>query len=303
MSGVAKSINKVVNPGSSLISGALFPSAPSFNQGASLSAQEQAAQLQQRYGIYGVNSPLGGVQLVQNPDGTYTQQFTQSAADEQRNALIGQGLSGLSLDPTQAQQAYYEQATRQLLPQFERQQEALDASLINRGIGVGTEQYERAIENLRSQQAGTLSDIQNQAVFQGQNLLGQQIGNIGALTGQRDIGALAALRSPTGTSFQETYTPAFQNQQQQFGNQQQQFAQLAQLGALAFSDERLKENLVKVGKLDNGLNIYIGNYKEETGLDTKSQLFLIAQEVQKVKPEAVREVNGFLAVDYMEAVK
>lgn len=210
----------------------LTPKMPGFNQGASFDSQERAAQLQSKYGIYGVDSPLGGVQLVQNPDGTYTQQFTQSEADVLRNQLIGQGLSGLSLDPAQAQQAYYEQATRQLLPQFERQQEALDASLVNRGIGVGTEQYERATENLRNQQANTLSDIQNQAVFQGQNLLGQQIGNIGALTGQRDIGALAALRSPTGASFQETYTPAYQSQLQQFGNRQQQLGQLAQLGIM-----------------------------------------------------------------------
>ncbi|QDP49733.1 MAG: hypothetical protein Unbinned6284contig1004_2 [Prokaryotic dsDNA virus sp.] len=210
----------------------LTPKMPGFNQGASFDSQEKAAQLQSKYGIYGVDSPLGGVSLVQNPDGTYTQEFTQSGADEQRNALINQGLSGLSLDPSQAQQAYYEQATRQLLPEFERQQERLDSNLIQRGIGVGNELYDTQTEKLRNQQSGTLADIQNQAIFQGQNLLGQQIGNIGALTGQRDIGALAALRSPTGASFQETYSPAYQSQLQQFGNKQNQLGQLAQLGIM-----------------------------------------------------------------------
>lgn len=77
------------------------------------------------------------------------------------------------------------------------------------------------------------------------------------------------------------------------------------IGALAiFSDERLKENLTPVGKADNGLTIYIGNYTEESGLDDgKPHLFLIAQEVQKIRPDAVVETeSGYLAVDYIKAL-
>lgn len=77
------------------------------------------------------------------------------------------------------------------------------------------------------------------------------------------------------------------------------------IGALAiFSDERLKENLTPVGKADNGLTIYIGNYTEESGLDDgKPHLFLIAQEVQKICPDAVVETeSGYLAVDYIKAL-
>lgn len=296
MSGITRSVTR-----------SIYGEQPKYNQSRGFSSQEKAAQLQQKYGIYGVDSPLGGVNLVQNPDGTYTQQFTQSAADEQRNALIGQGLSGISLDPTQAQDAYYQQATRLLTPQFERQQERLDTNLINRGIGVGTEQYSQALEDLQNQQAGTLSDIANQSVFAGQDLLGSQISNIGSLTGQRDIGALSALRTPTGASFQETYTPRYNSNLRNYQTEQQQMSQLAQFGAM-LSDKRLKENLVKVGKLDNGLDIYIGNYNDnalelDDTLTKKPQLFLIAQEVKEVNPEAVIEKDGYLAVNYMEAVK
>lgn len=77
------------------------------------------------------------------------------------------------------------------------------------------------------------------------------------------------------------------------------------IGALAvFSDERLKENLTPVGKADNGLTIYIGNYTKESGLDDgKPHLFLIAQEVQKIRPDAVVETeSGYLAVDYIKAL-
>lgn len=73
---------------------------------------------------------------------------------------------------------------------------------------------------------------------------------------------------------------------------------------LMFSDERLKENLIPVGKANNGLTIYIGNYTKESGLDDgKPHLFLIAQEVQKVRPEAVvKTESGYLAVDYVKAL-
>ena len=74
------------------------------------------------------------------------------------------------------------------------------------------------------------------------------------------------------------------------------------LGSL--SDIRAKENLTPIGKLDNGLTIYSGSYRPETGLDTRPQLFLIAQEVMEVKPDAVSEnTDGFLMVDYDKATK
>ena len=74
--------------------------------------------------------------------------------------------------------------------------------------------------------------------------------------------------------------------------------------AIVFSDERLKEDLILVGKADNGLNIYLGKYTQESGLDDgKVHLFLIAQEVEKIKPEAVKKhENGFLMVDYAKAL-
>lgn len=74
--------------------------------------------------------------------------------------------------------------------------------------------------------------------------------------------------------------------------------------AAIFSDKRLKEDLILVGKANNGLNIYLGKYTKESGLDDgKVHLFLIAQEVQKIKPEAViKNENGYLMVDYASAL-
>lgn len=77
------------------------------------------------------------------------------------------------------------------------------------------------------------------------------------------------------------------------------------LGALMFSDRRLKRDLKLVGKSHNGLNIYLGRYTEESGLDDgKWHLFLIAQEVQDVVPDAVVEdESGYLKVDYAKALE
>lgn len=75
--------------------------------------------------------------------------------------------------------------------------------------------------------------------------------------------------------------------------------------AAMFSDRRLKRDLTLVGKSNNGLNIYLGRYTEESGLDDGNwHLFLIAQEVQEIVPDAVIEdESGYLKVDYKKALE
>ena len=60
------------------------------------------------------------------------------------------------------------------------------------------------------------------------------------------------------------------------------------------SDERVKDDVTPVGKLDNGLPVYTFRYKG----DPITRLGLVAQDVEKVKPEAVREVGGVKTVNY-----
>lgn len=65
------------------------------------------------------------------------------------------------------------------------------------------------------------------------------------------------------------------------------------LGSL-FSDERLKEDITKVGKTDGGLNVYTYKYKG----DPTTHMGVMAQEVKKKKPSAVGSAGGLLTVDY-----
>ena len=67
-----------------------------------------------------------------------------------------------------------------------------------------------------------------------------------------------------------------------------------------FSDRRVKENIREVGELDNGLPVYLFNYK---GSPTP-QIGLMAQDVEKKKPGAVAEgADGYKRVNYAMAAR
>jgi len=64
--------------------------------------------------------------------------------------------------------------------------------------------------------------------------------------------------------------------------------------AMMASDRRLKTDIKKVGETDSGIPIYTYKYKGED----VTRMGVMAQEVEKIIPEAVGEMNGFKAVDY-----
>ena len=66
-----------------------------------------------------------------------------------------------------------------------------------------------------------------------------------------------------------------------------------------FSDERLKEDIEKVGELYDGSNVYRYSYIG----DPTTRIGLMAQEVEKSRPDAVTEHGGFKAVDYSKATE
>ena len=63
----------------------------------------------------------------------------------------------------------------------------------------------------------------------------------------------------------------------------------------AASSKKLKDNIVKIGKSILGYNIYKFNYKGQA----QRYIGVIAEEIQQLKPEAVRMLpNGYLGVNY-----
>lgn len=70
-------------------------------------------------------------------------------------------------------------------------------------------------------------------------------------------------------------------------------------GAFMLSDERAKENIQKVGELDNGLDVHLFNYKGGSA----RQMGVMAQDVEKMNPSAVRtRQDGLKEVNLEQAV-
>ena len=80
---------------------------------------------------------------------------------------------------------------------------------------------------------------------------------------------------------------------QAYGQGAQNVANAAML-AYALSDRRAKEDITQVGMLDNGLPVYTFRYKG----DPTIQMGVMAQDVEKVNPDAVAEINGVKHVNY-----
>jgi hypothetical protein len=147
---------------------------------------------------------------------------------------------------------------------------------------------------------------------------GAQFGQLG--TGYQQAGlAGAQAQLAAGQTQQQTNQAGLQALYNQFQQQQAYPAQIAQFlanialgtgtasgnttygtmigGGGFFSDERLKENIEKVGETNDGQNIYRYNYKG----DPRTQIGLLAQEVAQDHPDAVGKRDGYLTVDYRDA--
>jgi len=67
-------------------------------------------------------------------------------------------------------------------------------------------------------------------------------------------------------------------------------------GGFRHSDIRLKEDIVPLGRLDNGIGVYRFRYR---GADHTAYVGVMAQDVQTIAPDAVsRGRDGYLLVDY-----
>ncbi len=86
-----------------------------------------------------------------------------------------------------------------------------------------------------------------------------------------------------------------QQEQSGFNSMLGGLATLGGAGIMKFSDLRLKEDVKPIGRTVGGHNLYSWKWKDGSGYDTG----VIAQEVQKLRPDAVVEgTSGYLMVDY-----
>lgn len=73
---------------------------------------------------------------------------------------------------------------------------------------------------------------------------------------------------------------------------------LSSMASMIFSDADVKEDIEPVGELYDGQPIYRYTY---SGAPERTHIGLIAQNVERVRPDAVRKFGGVRAVDYRKA--
>ena len=230
-------------------------------------------------------------------------------------------LPSTGIDPGQT---YSDAIMSRLAPQMAQQNEQSDAQLANQGIAQGTEAYNNAKRTLQQGQ----NDAMTSAVINGMNTglnANQQAFNQQAYNQMQPINVINALRtgsqvqnpsfastpnqaSTSGADLLGATNASYQNQLAATNAQNQASSNfmggLMNLGGAYMmspytSDINAKENIKKVGSLDNGLNLYSYNYKDGYDLPKGKQIGVIAQEVEKIIPEAVVDMpNGFKGVNY-----
>lgn len=301
--------------------GGQFVAGMTPTQQAGITGTSQAANLAQPYYQAATNLAMAGSEdvgpLTRSQIGYYMNPYTEAVAAPTYQALRQQ--QGQELSQQQAQ------AIRSGAAFGDRS--GIERANLMRQQALGTSQalapiysqgYQQAVQTAAGQQGVAAQDLARR--MQG----GQQLAALGTGAQQAALqGAQAQLAA--GTAEQQTQQADLSARYQQFLQERGYPFQVAQFlaniamgtGALSgstttttqpagfFSDERLKEDAVRIGETDEGLPIYSYRYKGQGG---PKQIGLMAQDVEKVHPEAVglaaaADGNYYKTVDYAKATE
>lgn len=273
--------------------------------------------------IYSANQQLSSAQQgLLN-----TQQTNQGQAGGATSSAIGQLgsqlASGPNLDPSAVTNQLLGWQQNYMQPYFSQQQSNLNSQLQNQGIGQGSEAYQNAQKALGNTQGSTIENAMasdegqayNQALSSYTQPLAAETSALGTLGGYSAPASLTSNLTSTPTSSVQPANYAGlaeQNYQSQNQNYDATLGGLFGIGSSAlgaigkaggigslFSDRRLKTDIEQVGTLDNGLPVYRFRYKAGGPI----QIGLMAQDVEKVAPDAVHDVGGFKTVNYAIATE
>jgi hypothetical protein len=230
-------------------------------------------------------------------------------------------LPSLGINPGET---YSDAMIRRLAPQMEQSRGKLEQQLANQGIGIGTEAYDRAMRNFDQKQNDLMLGAQTQGLQAGLQARQQQLGEL-AYRRNEPLNVLSALRTgsqvtaPSYVNSSQQATTAgpdllgaagmqynaamgdFNAQQAAQSNFNQGLMGLGGAGIMKYSDIRMKENIIPMGYLPNGLPVYEFEYKPEFKDQAGHGKFVgvMAQEVEMVKHEAViTNANGYKMVNY-----
>jgi hypothetical protein len=252
--------------------------AQNFGQGLSAQqAQNQAAQQQynQLMGVAGLQNQT----VLQNQQSALAQQQADMARQQQ---LFGQGVTSTQLGNqaiSQNQQAALAQQQAQNAAQLQQYNQALGGAQFGNTAQQQSLAQQMALRNQPLNEiTGLMSGSQIQ-MPQFQGYTGQNVAPAPIFAGAQAAGQNAMNQYGIAQSGANAQTSGL------FG--------LAGLGALAFSDRRLKSNIVRVGDHPLGIGVY------EYDIFGERQRGVMADEVEKVMPSAViGHPSGYKMVNY-----
>ena len=230
---------------------------------------------------------------------------------ENLSGTLGQQLTGnFKLGNEAVESRLFDLGRQRLDPMFAQRDEDLRTRLANQGIKAGSQAYDREMALLGQQE----NDAYNNLLLQGrgqatQELLtedNQRINQISALLGggQVSMPNFMTGANVAGAPTTDNASIIANNDNARMGawqaNQAAMGSMIGGLGGLfALSDERVKDDMRKIGETDDGINLY--SYRMKGSPETK--VGVKAQDVKRKKPHAVRKgPSGLLMVDYEKAV-
>ncbi len=232
-------------------------------------------------------------------------------ANQQIGSITDQLSKPFEYTTSDAENYAYNLGKERLDPLYNQQADQLKSQLIASGIRPGTAAYNQQMTQLSQAKNDSYTQLalgaQQQGYQQALATYNNPINTISALTSGSQVTNPNFVSTPQTGVGGVDYTGLVNNQYNQ---------QVAQSNAMAgglfgllgsgltagikYSDRRLKENVRRVGWLDNGLPVYsynlIGSPVFELGV--------MADEVETIHPEAVHtQPNGIKMVDYQRATE
>lgn len=219
--------------------------------------------------------------------------LAQQGSESQSNPLFGSLAKSFSMDDYQQDPGYQfrmdegnKALERSLNAQGKTYSPEAIKALQSYGQGLASEEYGNAYNRFNTDQGNLFNRLSTLSGF-GQAAQGQN-----AQAGANYANAGSDLYTGMGNAITSANVANAANKGSMFNTLLGAGAQLG--SAYMFSDERLKTDVVKVGEI-NGHNIYQFKYIAEPNRTFEG---VIAQEVLETDPHAVRNVDGYLAVDY-----
>lgn len=187
------------------------PSMPTYDVNAARAEQERIRN-ETRNDLYlNYNSDLGGYSY--DPK-TNSINVNYNTIDKNRLLNITGGVNNLDMNPDEATVNYYNRAIASIQPELDKYRAQTSASLINKGIPIGSQAYNEVMRQQDNDIANTLADLYTASRSQALADTGAQIGNIGALQSQMYQPEYVAGIGATG--LRDTYNDQFQNEMDRY---------------------------------------------------------------------------------------